>query len=91
MIGLVIRHLLLPHAENDFQPFGSQGSQGLVVVVLPSATLLIIMLRPLTVSQRLKGQLPNRLPEVLVARDTKSHHTTFPTLPRQRYGPRLGL
>ena len=56
-----------------------------------SSTLLIGTLSPLTLSQRLKGQLSNRLPEVLVARDTEPHDTTFPTLPRQRNSPSPGL
>ncbi len=91
MILLVVRHLVLPHAENDFQPFGAQSPDRLVVAMPSGATLLIIMLRPLTVSQRLKGYPPNSLPQMLVAGDTKSHDATFPTLAREGHRARLGL
>lgn len=91
MIWLIVRHVVLPHAENVFQPFSPQGSERLVVPMPTSSTLLIGTLSPLTLSQRLKGQLSNRLPEVLVARDTEPHDTTFPTLPRQRNSPSPGL
>ncbi|GJL68136.1 MAG: hypothetical protein NPIRA06_07710 [Nitrospirales bacterium] len=88
MIGFVIRHLVLPHAENDLQPFRPQRSQCVVVLLPPGAILLKMNFPPFTVFQQLKGQLPNRLPEVLVAWDTEPDLTTFPTLRRSLAQPK---
>jgi len=56
MIRLVIRHLALPHHEDDLQPLRAERPQGLMVPVASSPVLFVVAPRPLALTQREEGQ-----------------------------------
>src|SRR4030095_2717096 len=52
MMLLVVRHLTVPHHEDDLQPLGAQRPQSRMMIVAPRPLLVVVCPGPLTLPQR---------------------------------------
>ena len=91
MMLFVIRRLISPHDEDDLQPLGAEGAQGLLMGVALATLLTVIGRRPCAIAQGKEGQLVDSMTQPLVAGKPKVHHAALATALGNRYRPCLPL
>src|SRR5439155_20125586 len=91
VVLLVIRDLARPHREDDLQPLGREGTEGMVMRMAAPPAPVIVDAGPLTVPQRQEGQLVDRGAQVSVAGKAELDEVRFAALLGDRHGAGVAL
>src|SRR6185369_15709047 len=71
--------MVFPHHENNFEPFGSQSSERLMLVVPFGSLISIVLFRPLTSTERVERKPVHGLAQMLVTGGSKLDQAVFAT------------
>src|SRR5712691_3486453 len=86
-----VGHLAFPHDENDFEPLGAEGAQGLMVRVASLAIAIVVGARPEAMRQREEGQLVYGVAQGGVTGEAELDHVVFAAAVGLRDAAGVGL
>src|SRR5438046_6936247 len=91
VVLLLVRGLTAPHREDDLQPLGREGAEGVVVTMAALPATVVVDAGPLTVPERQEGELVDHGAQVGVAGEAELDDMRFAALLGHRDCPTMAL
>jgi hypothetical protein len=79
VVIFVVRLMVFPHHENNFEPLGSQSSKRLMLVMPFGPLISIVFFRPLTSTERVERKPIYALAQMVVTGGSKLDQAAFAT------------